>query len=212
MEGESHERVALGHGGRYRGWPRDGARGRAGPSAGRGGGAAGPTAGSGKLIGGTLTPATPDARGWGWQVKEPDQSFDAAAFLQQSQGSCSFKDKQITSYTDCRLHTPDLYCEVGKHFDYIWFEMQHSTMSFDEVRRMILACPGVGRRADDSYAGRPRVEHPKGHGSGRHRHHRTHGGDDALEARDAARFSRYPPFGRRSSGRGIVRGRSLGRT
>ena len=25
--------------------------------------------------------------------------------------------------------------------------------------------------------------------------------DDALEARDAARFSRYPPFGRRSSGR-----------
>ena len=24
--------------------------------------------------------------------------------------------------------------------------------------------------------------------------------DDALEARDAARFSRYPPFGRRSSG------------
>src|SRR5678816_3183799 len=26
--------------------------------------------------------------------------------------------------------------------------------------------------------------------------------DDALEARDAARFSRYPPFGRRSSGGG----------
>ena len=33
---------------------------------------------------------------------------------------------------------------MAKHFDYIWFEMQHSTMSFDEVRRMILACPGVG--------------------------------------------------------------------
>ena len=28
--------------------------------------------------------------------------------------------------------------------------------------------------------------------------------DDALEARDAARFSRYPPFGRRSSGAGTA--------
>ena len=28
--------------------------------------------------------------------------------------------------------------------------------------------------------------------------------DDALEARDAARFSRYPPFGRRSSGAGAA--------
>ena len=30
--------------------------------------------------------------------------------------------------------------------------------------------------------------------------------DDALEARDAARFSRYPPFGRRSAGGGAYRG------
>ncbi len=30
--------------------------------------------------------------------------------------------------------------------------------------------------------------------------------DDALEARDAARFSRYPPFGRRSSGAGTATG------
>ena len=30
--------------------------------------------------------------------------------------------------------------------------------------------------------------------------------DDALEARDAARFSRYPPFGRRSSGAGTAAG------
>jgi hypothetical protein len=30
--------------------------------------------------------------------------------------------------------------------------------------------------------------------------------DDALEARDAARFSRYPPFGRRSSGAGTASG------
>ena len=54
-----------------------------------------------------------------------------------------FQDKQITSYT-ISTYNPELYCEVGKHFDYIWFEMQHSTMSYDEVRRMILTCPGVG--------------------------------------------------------------------
>ena len=30
--------------------------------------------------------------------------------------------------------------------------------------------------------------------------------DDALEARDAARFSRFPPFGRRSSGAGTASG------
>ena len=53
------------------------------------------------------------------------------------------QDKQITSYT-ISSYNPELYCEVGKHFDYIWFEMQHSTMSYDDVRKMILACPRVG--------------------------------------------------------------------
>jgi hypothetical protein len=45
------------------------------------------------------------------------------------------------SYT-LSSYNPELYCELRKHFDYIWFEMQHSTMSYDEVRRMLLACPG----------------------------------------------------------------------
>ena len=39
-----------------------------GPGGRQGGGRAGGAA-DGKLIGGTLTPAKPDARGWGWQVK-----------------------------------------------------------------------------------------------------------------------------------------------
>ena len=90
---------------------------------------------------------------------------------------------------------------MGKHFDYIWFEMQHSTMSFDEVRRMILACPGVGAA--------PMIRMPDALESNIQK--ATDLGaigiivptvDDALEARDAARFSRYPPFGRRSSGGG----------
>ena len=147
-----------------------------GPPPGRSGAAgAGGPGGGGKLIGGTLTPATPDARGWGWQVKASINPATPRPFYNKAK-ELLFQDKQITSYT-ISTYNPDLYCEVGKHFDYIWFEMQHSTMSWDEVRRMILACVGVGAA--------PMIRMP-----------------DALEARDAARFSRYPPFGRRSSGGG----------
>src|SRR6186713_874213 len=79
--------------------------------------------------------------------------------------------------------------------------MQHSTMSWDEVRRMIAACPKVGAA--------PMVRMPDALESSIQK--ATDLGalgiivptvDDALEARDAARFSRYPPFGRRSAGGG----------
>lgn len=165
------------------------------PAAGRGGSAA-PAA---KPIGGTLTPLRADERGWGWQVKAlmnpatPRPLYNRAKEL-------LLQDKQITSYTISSFDT-DLYCEVGKHFDYIWFEMQHSTMSFDEVRRMLLACPGVGAA--------PMIRMPDALESSIQK--ATDLGalgiivptvDDALEARDAARFSRYPPFGRRSAGGG----------
>jgi 2-keto-3-deoxy-L-rhamnonate aldolase RhmA len=39
---------------------------------------------------------------------------------------------------------PELYCEVAPHYDYIFFEMQHSTLSWADVERMIAACPRVG--------------------------------------------------------------------
>src|SRR6185503_19079346 len=51
--------------------------------------------------------------------------------------------KQIYSYAIGR-RDPDLYCQVAPHYDYIWFEMQHSTMSFADVEAMIAACPRVG--------------------------------------------------------------------
>ena len=38
----------------------------------------------------------------------------------------------------------DRYCEEAKHYDYTWFEMQHSTMSWGEIEKMINACPHVG--------------------------------------------------------------------
>ncbi len=164
-------------------------------------GAPAPPATRGKPIGGTLTPAVPDARGWGWQVKASIAPGTPRPFYNKAK-ELLLQDKQITSFTIATFN-PDLYCEVGKHFDYIWFEMQHSTMSFDEVRRMILACPGVGAA--------PMIRMPDALESSIQK--ATDLGaigiivptvDDALEARDAARFSRYPPFGRRSSGGGSL--------
>src|SRR5690349_17569341 len=164
-------------------------------AAGAGGGTPGqPIAGSGTVA---LTPV--DARGWGWQVKASVNPATPRPFYNKAK-ELLFQDKQITSYT-VSSYNPDLYCEVGKHFDFVWFEMQHSTMSWDEVRRMMLACPGVGAA--------PMVRTPDAFESTIQK--ATDIGaigiivptvDDALEARDAARFSRYPPVGRRSSGGG----------
>jgi 2-keto-3-deoxy-L-rhamnonate aldolase RhmA len=159
-------------------------------------------AASGAPIGGTLTPAKADERGWGWQVKAMMDPKTPRPLYNRAKERL-LQDKQITSYT-ISSYDPELYCEVGKHFDYIWFEMQHSTMSYDEVRRMLVACPRVGAA--------PMIRMPDALESSIQK--ATDLGalgiivptvDDALEARDAARFSRYPPFGRRSAGGGAYR-------
>jgi 2-keto-3-deoxy-L-rhamnonate aldolase RhmA len=155
-----------------------------------------------KPIGGTLTPEKADDRGWGWQVKAMMNPATPRPLYNRAKERL-LRDGRITSYT-ISTFDPDWYCEVGKHFDYVWFEMQHSTMSYDDVRRMILACPGVGAA--------PMLRMPDALESSIQK--ATDLGalgiivptvDDALEARDAARFSRYPPFGRRSAGGGAWR-------
>src|SRR5436190_10679738 len=186
--------------------PAAGGRGQGG---GRGGGGAAnaaaiasatPNAGNGGLIGGSTLPDKPDARGWGWQVKAlmspatPRPLYNKAKEL-------LLQDKMISSLTISSLD-PDGYCEDRKHYDFIWFEMQHSTMSWDDVRRMVIACPGPDGAA-------PFIRMPDALEANMQK--ATDLGaigiivptvDDALEARDAARFARYPPTGRRSSGGG----------
>ncbi len=194
--------------------PAAGGRGQGGgQGGGRGGGGGGgaaanaaaitsatPNAGNGGLIGGSMLPDKPDARGWGWQVKAlmspatPRPLYNKAKEL-------LLQDKMVSSLTISSFN-PDLYCEARKHVDFIWFEMQHSTMSWDEVRRMVVACPGVE-------GGAPFIRMPDALEANMQK--ATDLGavgiivptvDDALEARDAARFARYPPTGRRSSGGG----------
>ena len=68
-----------------------------------------------------------------------------------------FSGKQVTSYT-ISTFDPAFYCEVRKHYGFVWFEMQHSTMSWDNVAKMIAACPGPDG-ADDPDGGPVGVDH-----------------------------------------------------
>src|SRR5450756_1300523 len=48
--------------------------------------------------------------------------------------------KQVFSFTQSKMDIEG-YCEAAKHYDYAWFEMQHSTLEFKDVEAMIAACP-----------------------------------------------------------------------
>ena len=165
----------------------------------RGGGAGAPVAAQPK---GTLTPMKVDERGEGWMVKSyldpkllPLYNIDKQDLLDQ---------KQVTSRTISRLD-PEAYCEARKHWDFIWFEMQHSTMTWADMEKMIAACPGNA----NGMTGAPMIRMPDAQEANMQK-----GGDigalgfivptmpDAVIARDAARFARYPPTGRRSTGAG----------
>jgi len=108
--------------------------------------------------------------------------------------------KQVFSFTWSKFDIAG-YCEAAKHYDYAWFEMQHSTLEFKDVEAMIAACP---------YAGAiPMVRLPDAQEF--HIQHATDLGalgviiptvDDVERAREAAKWSHYPPMARRSAGSG----------
>ena len=108
--------------------------------------------------------------------------------------------KQVFSFTQSKFD-PAAYCEAAKHYDYTWFEMQHSTLEFRDVEAMIAACPHV--------AATPMIRLPDAQEW--HVQHATDIGalglviptvDDAERAREAVKWAKYPPFGRRSAGAG----------
>lgn len=111
--------------------------------------------------------------------------------------------KQIFSFTQSKMDIAG-YCEAAKHYDFTWFEMQHSTLEFADIEKMIAACPHV--RAT------PMIRLPDAQEW--HIQHATDIGalgviiptvDDAGKAREAAKWARYPPEGRRSLGQGQAR-------
>ena len=97
---------------------------------------------------------------------------------------------------------PDIYCAMaGAGFDYLWIEMQHSPLSYQEVARMIWACRGAPAipfiRVPDATEGDiqkavdigalgiiiPMVE-------------------SVEKVKAAIKFAKYPPLGARSQGGG----------
>mgnify|MGYP006961819590 CR=1 FL=1 len=42
------------------------------------------------------------------------------------------------------LPDPAQYCAMAPHWDFVWLEMQHGTLSYADVEKMIAACPRVG--------------------------------------------------------------------
>ena len=138
------------------------------------------------------------SRPTGWAVRQ--SLSDPNVTLYNNVKQKLLDGKQVTCFTISKLNV-QLYCEAAKHFDYIWFEMQHSTMSFRDIEEMIAACPrpvatpiirlpdaseGNIQKATDIGAlgiDIPTVDTPE-------------------VAMQAARYARYPPEGRRSEGAG----------
>ena len=97
---------------------------------------------------------------------------------------------------------PNMYCAMANAgYDFLWIEMQHSTLTYADAARMIRSCPGAAAvpfiRVPDATEGDiqkatdigalgiivPTV-------------------DTVEKAQAAVRWSRYPPDGRRSQGLG----------
>jgi 2-keto-3-deoxy-L-rhamnonate aldolase RhmA len=139
-----------------------------------------------------------EGRPWGWAVRDymdnPDRKLYNTAKAKLLAG------EQIFSHS---ISTFDIerYCAEAPDYDYTWFEMQHSMLRYDEVAAMLAACPNVGAtpilRLPDALEGSVQKAMDMG----------MLGiivptVNDAIQAREAARYARYPPIARRSAGGG----------
>ena len=132
----------------------------------------------------------------GWAVRESLTNPNVPLYNTAKQKLLD--GEQVFTYT-IASRDPEFYCEVAPHYDFIFFEMQHSTMSWADIEVMIAACPGVGVpmvRLPDVLEGSIQKATDIG----------------ALgvigptvntveQATALANFARFPPEGRRSAGR-----------
>src|SRR5467141_49089 len=97
---------------------------------------------------------------------------------------------------------PNIYCAMANAgYDYLWIEMQHSPLTFEDVARMIWACRGASAMPFIRVADATESDIQKA----------TDIGavgiivptvDTVEKAQAAVKWSKYPPEGRRSQGNG----------
>jgi 4-hydroxy-2-oxoheptanedioate aldolase len=131
---------------------------------------------------------------------QPQNNAAAKPALYNTTKQKLLEGKQVFSFTQTKFDIAG-YCEAAKHYDYTWFEMQHSTLEFKDIEAMMAACPHAGAT--------PMIRLPDAQEW--HIQHATDIGvlgviiptvDDVDRAREAAKWARYPPVGRRSAGSG----------
>jgi 2-keto-3-deoxy-L-rhamnonate aldolase RhmA len=155
-----------------------------------------------KHANGTLTPIPLDpGRPWGWATKafmgNPTRKLYNKAKAKLLSG------QQVFSFTQSTFN-PEQYCQYAAHYDFTWFEMQHSTLRFDQVQSMLAACPVAG-------VATPMIRMPDALEANMQKAYDigmlgtiVPTVDDVFEARDASRFAHFPPQGRRSQGGSAV--------
>ena len=126
------------------------------------------------------------------QQQQAQNSGTAKAPLYNTAKQKLLDGKQVFSFTQSKFDI-DGYCERAKHYDFTWFEMQHSTLEFKDIEKMIAACPHAGAT--------PMIRLPDAQEW--HIQHTTDIGalgvivptvDDVDRAREAAKWARYPPL------------------
>lgn len=139
-----------------------------------------------------------EGRPWAWAVK--DYMDKPGRKLYNTAKAKLLAGEQIFSHSISNFDI-EAYCAEAPDYDYTWFEMQHSTLQYDEVAQMVAACPNVGAtpilRLPDALEGSVQKAMDMG----------MLGiivptVDDAIQAREAARYARFPPIARRSAGGG----------
>jgi 4-hydroxy-2-oxoheptanedioate aldolase len=133
-------------------------------------------------------------------AQQASQRLSQPAKLYNTAKQKMLEGKQIFAHL---VTKPDAkaYCQAAPHYDYTWFEMQHSTLSYADVEKMTAECPLAGAipmlRVPDEFESTiqkatdigmlgiivPTV-------------------DTVEKAMAATKYARYPPVGRRSSGGG----------
>jgi hypothetical protein len=71
-------------------------------------------------------------------VAQSPDSGAAKAKLYNTTKQKLLDGKQVFSFTQSKMDIAD-YCERAKHYDFTWFEMQHSTLEFADIEKMIAA-------------------------------------------------------------------------